>query len=57
MALLPGTCEYCLVVDGEWMPDPMVKDCVSNPFSGLKSVLKVSPEAIKLIEQITRLAL
>ncbi len=44
-ALPPGTYEYCLIVDGEWMPDPMAKDCVPNPFGGRNSVLKVtSPE-------------
>lgn len=45
-ALPPGTYEYCLVVDGEWMPDPLAEDCVPNPFGGKNSVLKVpSPEA------------
>ena len=48
-ALPPGTYEYCLVVDGEWMPDPLVKDYVPNPYGGRNSVLKVpSPEATHL---------
>ncbi len=48
-ALPPGTYEYCLVVDGEWMPDPLAKDYVPNPFGGRNSVLKVtSPDAIHL---------
>ena len=49
-ALAPGTYEYCLVVDGQWMPDPLAKDYVSNPFGGRNSVLKVvsSPEAAHL---------
>jgi len=41
LALPPGTYEYRLVVDGEWMPDPLAKEAVTNPFGGLNSVLKV----------------
>ena len=46
-ALSPGTYEYCLVVDGQWMPDPLAGETVPNPFGGRNSVLKVagSPEA------------
>ena len=46
-ALTPGTYEYCLVVDGQWMPDPSASETVPNPFGGRNSVLKVacSPEA------------
>jgi 1,4-alpha-glucan branching enzyme len=46
-ALAPGTYEYCLVVDGRWMPDPKARNSVPNPFGGRNSVLKVasSPEA------------
>ena len=45
--LPPGTYEYCLVVDGQWMPDPLVPETVPNPFGGRNSVLTVlSPEAI-----------
>jgi 1,4-alpha-glucan branching enzyme len=40
--LAPGTYEYCLVVDGQWMPDPLAKDYVPNPFGGRNSVLKVA---------------
>lgn len=49
-ALPPGTYEYCLVVDGEWMPDPLAKETVPNPFGGRNSMLKVasSPEASHL---------
>lgn len=47
--LPPGTYQYCLVVDGEWMPDPLAKDYVPNPFGGRNSVFKVpSPEATHL---------
>jgi 1,4-alpha-glucan branching enzyme len=41
-ALAPGTYEYCLVVDGQWMPDPLVAESVPNPFGGRNSVLHVS---------------
>src|ERR1022692_2411096 len=41
-ALAPGTYEYCLVVDGQWMPDPLAKETVANPFGGRNSVLKVA---------------
>lgn len=40
--LLPGTYEYCLVVDGVWMPDPRAQDSVPNPFGGRNSVLHVT---------------
>jgi len=50
--LAPGTYEYCLVVDGHWMPDPLAKECVPNPYGGRNSVLTVagSPEAIHLAD-------
>jgi 1,4-alpha-glucan branching enzyme len=41
-ALAPGTYEYCLVVDGRWMPDPQARETVPNPFGGRNSVLKVA---------------
>lgn len=46
-ALPPGTYEYRLVVDGQWMTDPLVNESVPNPFGGRNSILKVasSPEA------------
>ena len=45
--LAPGTYEYCLVVDGCWIPDPLAKETVPNPFGGMNSLLTVanSPEA------------
>lgn len=45
--LPPGNYEYCLVVDGHWMPDPRATETVPNPFGGQNSVLHVarSPEA------------
>jgi 1,4-alpha-glucan branching enzyme len=41
LALPPGDYEYCLVVDGQWMPDPQATETVANPFGGLNSVRKV----------------
>ena len=40
--LAPGTYEYCLVVDGHWMADPLAKTSVANPFGGRNSVLQVA---------------
>ncbi len=41
-ALPPGTYEYCLVVDGQWMPDPAARETVPNPYGGQNSILKVA---------------
>ena len=51
-ALLPGSYEYCLVVDGELMPDPHARETVPNPFGGRNSILKVadSPLAAHLAD-------
>src|ERR1035437_310321 len=56
-ALPPGTYEYCLVVDGQWMPDPLARETVPNPFGGMNSVLKLasSPEAAHLADAETLL--
>lgn len=45
-----GTYEYRLVVDGQWIADPLAKETVANPFGGRNSLLKVasSPEASHL---------
>ena len=45
MALPVGTYEYCLVVDGQWMPDPVARDFVPNPYGGMNSVLHVRHHA------------
>jgi hypothetical protein len=42
LALPPGEYEYCLVVDGQWMPDPLTKQTVPNPLGGVNSVLKTN---------------
>jgi 1,4-alpha-glucan branching enzyme len=54
-SLPPGTYEYCLVVDGQWMPDPLAKGFVNNPFGGRNSILTVatSPEAAHRAEAQT----
>ena len=51
-AMAPGTYEYCLVVDGEWMPDPLARESVPNPFGGRNSILTVasSPQAAHLAD-------
>jgi 1,4-alpha-glucan branching enzyme len=50
--LPPGTYEYRFVVDGQWIPDPLAKETVPNPFGGRNSVLKVvsSPEEVHLAD-------
>ena len=40
--LAAGTYEYCLVVDGQWMPDPLATESVPNPFGGRNSLLRVT---------------
>ena len=42
MFLAPGTYEYCLVVDGKWIPDPLARESVPNPFGGRNSILRVA---------------
>jgi 1,4-alpha-glucan branching enzyme len=46
-ALAPGTYEYCLIVDGRWIMDPLARQSVANPYGGWNSVLTVAstPEA------------
>jgi 1,4-alpha-glucan branching enzyme len=48
--LPPGNYEYCLVVDGRWMADPLAKGHVPNPFGGRNSILRVTslPEEARL---------
>jgi cyclomaltodextrinase len=41
LALPPGDYEYCLVVDGQWMPDPLAEDYVPNPFGGVHALRRV----------------
>jgi len=53
--LAPGAYEYCLVVDGHWIPDPMAPETVPNPFGGRNSVLRVACplDAAHLVEAET----
>lgn len=41
LALPPGEYEYCLVVDGAFLPDPLARETVPNPFGGVNSVVRV----------------
>jgi 1,4-alpha-glucan branching enzyme len=49
--LPPGIYEYCFVVDGRWLPDPLAREYVPNPYGGQNSILKVpSAEAVHLTD-------
>lgn len=41
LTLPPGAYEYCLVVDGQWKPDPQAAETVPNPFGGMNSIRRV----------------
>jgi 1,4-alpha-glucan branching enzyme len=41
LTLSPGTYEYRLVVDGQWMADPNASRTTRNPFGDLNSVVTV----------------
>ena len=41
--LSPGAYEYCLVVDGEWILDPLNQLSVADAFGGRNSVFTVEP--------------
>ena len=41
LTLPPGDYEYCLVVDGQWTPDPQARETAPNPYGGLNSVRRV----------------
>lgn len=42
LVLPPGRYEYRLVVDNEWIADPLALESAPNPFGGVNSVLNVS---------------
>lgn len=44
LTLAPGTYEYLLVVDSNWIPDPKSNAAVTNPFGGKNSLLTVPPQ-------------
>ena len=45
LVLPSGVYEYRLVVDVEWLPDPLARETRPNPFGGLNSVLRVETAA------------
>lgn len=42
LLIAPGTYEYRLIVDNQWMPDPRADHSVVNPFGERNSLLTVS---------------
>jgi hypothetical protein len=42
LSLPPGYYEYRVVVDREWIPDPLAEHYVRNPFGGINSLLAIS---------------
>ncbi len=44
LTLPPGSYEYRLVVDGEWLANPTALESVANPFGGTNSVLRVTSD-------------
>lgn len=53
--LAPGTYEYCLVVDGEWLTDPLSNDYIPNLFGGRNSILTVvHPSALARLNSFPR---
>jgi len=42
LMLPPGSYEYLFVADGKWIPDPLAKQAVPNPFGGMNSLLTVT---------------
>lgn len=45
LLLPPGTYEYRLVVDDEWVGDPKANETVANPFGSHNVLLRVQPPA------------
>ena len=41
LTLAPGAYEYRLVVDGQWVTDPLARQTVPNPFGTDNAVLQV----------------
>lgn len=46
LVLPPGQYEYCVVVDGNYLPDPNARQFAPNPFGGMNSVLSVAAPAL-----------
>ena len=50
LQLAPGTYEYRLVVDGQWLTDPSATEITPNPFGGQNSIKRVhTPPAPRLL--------
>jgi hypothetical protein len=47
-----GIYEYCLVVDGSWIPDPLALEHVPNPFGGKNSILEVNRMHSPLVQAV-----
>ena len=47
LALPPGRYEYRLVVDGQWIDDPLAKEFAPNPHGGRNGVIVVSEYSVK----------
>ncbi len=45
LVLHPGTYEYLLVVDGQWVLDPSALEFIANPFGGRNCVIRVAERA------------
>ena len=45
LVLPPGAYEYRLVVDGQWVTDPLARETVPNPFGSFNAVLKLGETA------------
>ena len=41
LVLAPGTYEYLLVADGQWLADPLAQATVPNPYGSVNSVITV----------------
>ena len=44
LMLPPGSYEYCLVVDGRWLPDPRVPETSPNHHGGVNSVCRIGDD-------------
>jgi 1,4-alpha-glucan branching enzyme len=45
LVLPSGAYEYRLVVDGQWVSDPLARETVPNPFGSVNAVLKLGESA------------
>ena len=45
LTLPPGAYEYRLVVDGQWITDPLARETAPNPFGSVNAVLQVGKSA------------